>query len=769
MAVCSLVRWLLLLRSLLLLRADVGEAQGGLEAAPHARKHPGEGDWPDGVSFAGVFTNHAVLQRAPERAALYGVVVDSAARLHGGSQGDHLRVTLSIVPESAGAQQQPVRLDAQFVEVVNASYARWKALLDPHSAGGSYRVTVGCEGCSSSQERELRNITFGEVWFCSGQSNMELGVHNSFSRNRTYDAVRQGKYRHIRMFTMHNRALPDSAWPSVDPFIAPTGNEWTLPDVGTYPCDDGRPLEPCLTNPATDAWVNNTVMSFSATCWYFAEVLSDLAEAKGEEPVPIGLVHSSVGGTTVEQWQPNASLNAQVCRNATGGQYTPKQGAAPAGALWNGMVLPFVNMTIKGVLWYQGENNIHQCAGDKTRNRGSEPGELTACGNATAGTGYGCFLKQLITAWRAAWSGGPLSEGATSPKLPFGIVALAAGTSEGNEANMGAFRLAQTGGTGVLPSEAWPNTFVAHAYDLGEPGGRPGPTCAANWMDGAGAYSTSRGVAPFTSFFMGAIHPRVKRPVGQRLAHAARALVYNDSASAFTGPVARTCLISRSGTLTIGFDGSLLPGDAVAVRQAALSGTLPLDVLAEHSPQAVLDLLAKASDGMLYHSPLEVQYDGTTFADGIWLSAKLHTQCASGGYTNSKHGVKGNLPCGIDASTGQLSPKFHSANAILPLGTVNVSRITGLRYAFRDEPCCPNINRDAVPCPPGSCPIQGYNSTLPAVPFIAKVEGGQCTWISTQGGGTAASFEKVSIVSSASAAQAVAAGDASNSPSQLMV
>ena len=55
----------------------------------------------------------------------------------------------------------------------------------------------------------------------------------------------------------------------------------------------------------------------------------------------------------VEMWQPNATLNAQVCKNATGGPWAPWQlnrWDIDAGALYNGMVLPYVNMTIKGAL-----------------------------------------------------------------------------------------------------------------------------------------------------------------------------------------------------------------------------------------------------------------------------------------------------------------------------------------------------------------------------------------------------------------------------------
>lgn len=160
----------------------------------------------------------------------------------------------------------------------------------------------------------------------------------------------------------------------------------------------------------------------------------------------------------------------------------------------NGMVAPFVNATITGAIWYQGENNLFQCVGGRQQAIGNP----SACGHAASNTGYGCFMRSLVEDWRSAWSSTPLSS--TSATFPFGIASLAGGTSEGFSSNMAAFRLAQTGGTGLLPTVAWPNTFVAQLYDAGDPG--DGAAGAANWHDGSGAYCTARGAAPHTSFFM---------------------------------------------------------------------------------------------------------------------------------------------------------------------------------------------------------------------------------------------------------------------------
>ena len=83
-------------------------------------------------------------------------------------------------------------------------------------------------------------------------------------------------------------------------------------------------------------------------------------------------------------------------------------------------------------------------------------------GNSLANVGYSCLFRELINGYRAIWSATP---GTTDPLAPFGAVALPTGGSEGGP-NMGAMRLAQTMGHGVLPTPSMPNTWIVQAYDL---------------------------------------------------------------------------------------------------------------------------------------------------------------------------------------------------------------------------------------------------------------------------------------------------------------
>ena len=103
----------------------------------------------------------------------------------------------------------------------------------------------------------------------------------------------------------------------------------------------------------------------AAACWHFAEQLTDYMEANNEPIIPLGLIGSHWGGTMVEMWQPNRTLNAQVCKNDTGGDWAPWQLGRwdiGGGGLFNGMVLPYVNMTIKGALCESHNKSIRgQC------------------------------------------------------------------------------------------------------------------------------------------------------------------------------------------------------------------------------------------------------------------------------------------------------------------------------------------------------------------------------------------------------------------------
>ena len=114
-------------------------------------------------------------------------------------------------------------------------------------------------------------------------------------------------------------------------------------------------------------------MDFAAACWYFAE---ELTNRLGADAPPIGLVHAAIGGTMVEAWTMNHTLDD--CKMEYNDIYhgsVCNQTANPAlcGGLFNGMVAPYLNTTIKGVLWWEGENNMHETKGNIVNNTGKPP------------------------------------------------------------------------------------------------------------------------------------------------------------------------------------------------------------------------------------------------------------------------------------------------------------------------------------------------------------------------------------------------------------
>ncbi|XP_077863406.1 sialate O-acetylesterase-like, partial [Saccoglossus kowalevskii] len=164
--------------------------------------------------------------------------------------------------------------------------------------------------------------------------------------------------------------------------------------------------------------------------------------------------------------------------------------------LWNSMVFPLLNITIKGVVWYQGESN-------------TIPGIKQ--------DSYSCTFPAMIADWRDKFYNG--TGGATDKLFPFGFVQI----STNNDTawivdGYPAIRWHQTADYGYVPNEKMPNVFMAVAMDL------PDPT------------------SPY-----GPVHPRYKQDVGYRLALAAKAIAYNDTNVKYTGPFPSNITVVLSG------------------------------------------------------------------------------------------------------------------------------------------------------------------------------------------------------------------------------
>ncbi len=366
-----------------------------------------------------------------------------------------------------------------------AADGKWRVDLKPLTAGGPFTLTI-----AGDNKVTVKDVLVGEVWVCSGQSNMEFGFRGTATATEEQPKADFAK---IRMFTVTRTtaAVPQSE---------PKGS-WVV----------------C--SPAT-------VDRFSAVGYFFAR---DIYQKLG---VPVGMIHSSWGGTPAQAWtsvggfgnSPELKAFADTAASnlanypAAAAAHAPKQvefeaakkdwdesvgkgyqvalaawtaaaaeakqagqpapakpeptsrapmppaspngGSGTASSLYNGMIAPIVPFGIKGVIWYQGESN------------------------ASAARQYRTLFPVMIADWRAQWKQGD---------FPFLFVQIAPFNGQPPEIREAQFlTLAKT-----------KNTAMAVTTDVGD---------AKN------------------------IHPTAKEPVGQRLALAARALAYGEKIE-FSGPL----------------------------------------------------------------------------------------------------------------------------------------------------------------------------------------------------------------------------------------
>ncbi len=216
---------------------------------------------------------------------------------------DNPNVTISV--SASWGEENSTRSD---------NVGNWRTTIKTPPAGGPYTVHI-----AGSEIIKLENVLIGEVWICSGQSNMEMPVkgYNSQPIIGSNEAILNSRNNQIRLFdTKRNTSLT--------PLDNITG-EW----------QEAKP---------------STVGNFSATAYYFGKKLNDILD------VPIGLIHTSWGGSKAEAWMDAQSLT--VFEEITLPDEIPERQKQHAPTLlYNAMLHPFVGYQIKGVIWYQGESN----------------------------------------------------------------------------------------------------------------------------------------------------------------------------------------------------------------------------------------------------------------------------------------------------------------------------------------------------------------------------------------------------------------------------
>ena len=193
----------------------------------------------------------------------------------------------------------------------NATY--WAATLYTPVAGGPHTITINAGG----EVRTLTDVMVGEVWICSGQSNMDWSMAASGDGKKIMDQVNDPR---IRLFD-----VPNSAASTLQ--VRGEG-DWRV-------CD------------------KDAVRNFSAVGYFFGKKLQDNLN------VPIGLVNISWGGTPAEVWLPKEVVEADAALRLAADKQGDDRPWCPSrpGVVFNSMVNPLVPFRFAGALWYQGESN----------------------------------------------------------------------------------------------------------------------------------------------------------------------------------------------------------------------------------------------------------------------------------------------------------------------------------------------------------------------------------------------------------------------------
>lgn len=282
------------------------------------------------VKLPAVFSDGMVLQQK-EKAAFWGWA----------EPGEKIFI-------NAGWSKQPVSTIAD-------NEGKWKLIIATPSYGGPFEIRI-----SGSNTITLKDVLIGEVWLCSGQSNMAFTVKGAENAKAE---IASADFPAIRYFSVNRQYGPNE-------FDDAPGSVWQKASPATVP-------------------------GFSAVAYFFAKKIYQ------ETGIPVGILFNAWGGTPAEAWTPSAVLSgdAVLARynqrwtdilnkagadsakymeslkawNKTKGTsdsnlykkpaepqtlyYYKRPWRAPA-VLYNGMICPLAPYTIKGVLWYQGESNV---------------------------------------------------------------------------------------------------------------------------------------------------------------------------------------------------------------------------------------------------------------------------------------------------------------------------------------------------------------------------------------------------------------------------
>lgn len=200
----------------------------------------------------------------------------------------------------------------------------WLAMIDTPEADYTPRYIDVSDG----ETVRISNVLIGEVWFCSGQSNMEMPLGGFL------DSSTQGGNEVIA--TSHLKKGIRVA---------------TIKKEGAH-----IPQETCVGSWAVCSPEN--APKFSAAGYYFAERLNQVLD------VPVGIINCSWSGSRIEGWLPREIVKDYKNVDLSRAEFSNRRHfhAGVPTIMYNGMLKPLMNYTVKGILWYQGEANVKDYA-----------------------------------------------------------------------------------------------------------------------------------------------------------------------------------------------------------------------------------------------------------------------------------------------------------------------------------------------------------------------------------------------------------------------
>ncbi|BFZ09713.1 hypothetical protein BsWGS_12752 [Bradybaena similaris] len=357
-------------------------------------------------AFAKQFQDNMVLQKAPARASIYGFSSEIGQKVIA-----QMTTPTHLYYYSTTVQQGP-----------SPDVGVWSFSLDPIAANTTVSINVHSEIGTLA----ISNVIFGDVWLCSGQSNMQFTVIQML--NASLELADAKNYPNLRIMTV---AEEQSSTPLYD--LIDIQEDWTSPSYASV----GGP-----------AW-----SYFSAVCWLYGKAIHK------ELGYPIGLVATDWGGTPVEAWSSPEALaqcgvkSSSASKQPAGYQSYLKnlppadraklKGPTKNSVLWNAMIHPLLGMTVYGAIWYQGENDDSGAMMNR----------------------YNCTFPAMIEDWRKNFN--KFSNGETSATFPFGFVQLAPNRNDSTvSVGFPDIRFHQTADYGYVPNPKMPNVFMAVTMDL---------------------------------------------------------------------------------------------------------------------------------------------------------------------------------------------------------------------------------------------------------------------------------------------------------------